>query len=62
MTYQRSGAILAAVTTSIPETIGEVRNWDYRFCWIRDASMVIKVITKLGHKKIVKNFIDFIVS
>ena len=62
LTYQRSGAILAAVTTSIPETIGEVRNWDYRFCWIRDASMVIKVITKLGHKKIVKNFIQFIID
>ena len=62
LTYQRSGAILAAITTSIPETIGEVRNWDYRFCWIRDASMVIKVITKLGHKKIVKNFIQFIID
>jgi len=62
LTYQRSGAILAAITTSIPETIGEVRNWDYRFCWIRDASMVIKVITKLGHKKIVKNFIQFILD
>ena len=57
-----TGAVLAAATTSIPETIGEVRNWDYRFCWIRDASMVIKIITKLGHVKIVKNFIDFIVN
>ena len=62
MTYDRTGAILAAITTSIPETIGEVRNWDYRFCWIRDASMVIRVISKLGHKRIVKNFIDFIVE
>ena len=62
MTYDRTGAILAAITTSLPETIGEVRNWDYRFCWIRDASMVIRVISKLGHKRIVKNFIDFIVE
>ena len=54
--------MLAAATTSIPETIGEVRNWDYRFCWIRDASMVIKIIAKLGHERIVKNFIDFIVN
>ena len=42
MSYDKTGAVLAAVTTSLPETIGEVRNWDYRFCWIRDASMVIE--------------------
>ena len=54
LTFEKTGAVLAAATTSLPETIGEVRNWDYRFCWIRDASMVIKIITKLGHKKIVK--------
>ena len=62
LTFEKTGAVLAAATTSIPETIGEVRNWDYRFCWIRDASMVIKVIAKLGHKKIVKNFIDYIIN
>ena len=62
LTYEKTGAVLAAVTTSLPETIGEERNWDYRFCWIRDAAMVIKVITKLGHKNIVKNFIKFILD
>ena len=62
LTFEKTGAILAAATTSIPETIGEVRNWDYRFCWIRDASMVIKIVAKLGHQRIVKNFIDFIVN
>ena len=62
LTFEKTGAVLAAVTTSIPETIGELRNWDYRFCWIRDASMVIKVFTKLGHKKIVKNFISYILN
>ena len=62
LTFEKTGAVLAAATTSIPETIGEVRNWDYRFCWIRDASMVIKIIAKLGHERIVKNFIDFIVN
>ena len=62
LTYDKTGAILAAATTSLPESIGEVRNWDYRFCWIRDSSMVIRVISKLGHKKIVKDFIDYIID
>ena len=62
LTYDKTGAILAAATTSLPESIGEVRNWDYRFCWIRDSSMVIRVISKLGHKKIVKNFIEYIID
>ncbi|MEL0226844.1 MAG: glycoside hydrolase family 15 protein, partial [Flavobacteriaceae bacterium] len=62
LTYDKTGAILAAATTSLPESIGEIRNWDYRFCWIRDSSMVIRVISKLGHKKIVKDFIDFIID
>ena len=62
MTFEKTGAVLAAATTSLPETIGEVRNWDYRFCWIRDASMVIKVIAKLGHTQIVKNFIRYIID
>jgi GH15 family glucan-1,4-alpha-glucosidase len=60
MSYQRSGAVLAALTTSIPETIGEVRNWDYRFCWLRDASMSIKTLLSLGHKGAAKRFMDFI--
>lgn len=62
LTFEKTGAVLAAATTSLPETIGEVRNWDYRFCWIRDASMVIKVIAKLGHTQIVKNFIRYIID
>lgn len=62
LSYQKSGAVLAAATTSLPETIGEVRNWDYRFCWIRDASMVIKVSSGLGHKNTVKRFLKFIID
>jgi len=62
LNYQKSGAILAALTTSLPETIGEVRNWDYRFCWIRDASMVVKIMTRLGHTRIVERYLDFIVN
>jgi GH15 family glucan-1,4-alpha-glucosidase len=46
----------------LPETIGGVRNWDYRFCWIRDASMVIKVVSELGHKNIAKRYLQFIID
>ena len=62
LSYDRSGAVLAAATTSLPETIGEVRNWDYRFCWIRDASMVIKVMAGLGHKNVAKRYLRFIID
>lgn len=62
LSYDKTGAIIAALTTSLPETIGEVRNWDYRFCWIRDSSMVIKVLSQLGHRQVVKRFIDYIID
>ncbi|WP_282162778.1 glycoside hydrolase family 15 protein [Ulvibacterium marinum] len=62
LSYDRTGAVLAAATTSLPETIGEVRNWDYRFCWIRDASMVIKVMADLGHKNVARRYLQFIID
>ncbi len=62
LTYEKSGAVLAAATTSLPETIGEERNWDYRFCWVRDASMVIRVISGLGHTKSARKFLQFIID
>ncbi len=62
LTYQKSGAVLAAVTTSLPETIGEVRNWDYRFCWIRDASMVLSVLIELGHASSAQHFLNFLID
>jgi alpha,alpha-trehalase len=60
MTFQPTGAILAALTTSIPETIGEVRNWDYRFCWLRDASMSVDTLLKVGHYKSAQGFLGYI--
>jgi len=60
MSYSRSGAVLAALTTSIPESIGETRNWDYRFCWLRDASMSIETLLLVGHQGTAKRFMTFI--
>ena len=60
MSYQRTGAVLAALTTSIPETIGEKRNWDYRFCWLRDASMSIDTLIKMGHYNAAQRFMLYI--
>lgn len=54
-----TGAVVAAATTSLPETIGEERNWDYRFCWIRDASMTVAVLNKIGHPSMATRFIDW---
>jgi GH15 family glucan-1,4-alpha-glucosidase len=60
MSYQPTGAVLAALTTSIPESIGEVRNWDYRFCWLRDASMLIETLLKMGHFYSAKHFLVYL--
>lgn len=62
LSYHKTGAVLAAVTTSLPETIGEIRNWDYRFCWLRDSSMVIKVMTNLNHLNVAKRYLNFIID
>ncbi len=62
LAFQRTGAILAAVTTSLPETIGAERNWDYRFCWLRDASMTINVLKRLNHFNVAMRFYKYILQ
>jgi GH15 family glucan-1,4-alpha-glucosidase len=49
MTYRPTGGIVAAVTTSLPEKIGGPRNWDYRYCWLRDTSFTLLVLMRAGY-------------
>lgn len=55
-----NGAVLAALTTSLPEVLGGVRNWDYRFCWLRDASMSIETLFRIGHVGAARRFMRFV--
>ena len=48
LTYHETGGIVAAATTSLPETIGGVRNWDYRYCWLRDATLTLQALMRAG--------------
>jgi len=54
-----TGAVLAAGTTSLPEHIGGVRNWDYRYCWLRDAAMSVGTLTRLGSADEAMSFLNW---
>ncbi|MDQ3664655.1 MAG: glycoside hydrolase family 15 protein [Actinomycetota bacterium] len=49
LTYEPTGGLVAAATTSLPEAIGGVRNWDYRYCWLRDAAMTLESMIRCGY-------------
>lgn len=60
--FEESGAVIAAMTTSIPESPGSSRNWDYRFCWLRDAYFVINALNRLGATSTMENYLSFIIN
>ncbi|HTV77354.1 MAG TPA: glycoside hydrolase family 15 protein [Steroidobacteraceae bacterium] len=59
-TFEDSGAILAALTTSIPEAPESLRNWDYRFCWLRDGYFTVHVLNRLGASQTMRSYLRFI--
>src|SRR5438270_1344199 len=59
LTYAPSGGIVAAVTTSLPEKIGGIRNWDYRYCWLRDASFTVTALDECGFTTEGGAFVDW---
>lgn len=58
--HEETGAIVAALTTSVPEFPESGRNWDYRYCWIRDAYYTVRVLTRLGAIDILENYLVYL--
>jgi GH15 family glucan-1,4-alpha-glucosidase len=61
-THDETGAILAAPSASLPEEVGGVRNWDYRFCWLRDAYFTLSAFHNLGHFEEMEGFLKFLLN
>jgi GH15 family glucan-1,4-alpha-glucosidase len=62
MTYQPTGALVAALTTSLPEHLGGVRNWDYRYCWLRDAAFTLYALMRIGFVEEAASFMDWLTA
>jgi GH15 family glucan-1,4-alpha-glucosidase len=60
LTYQPTGGIAAAATTSLPEKIGGARNWDYRYCWLRDAAFAVLAFLRAGYSEEAHSFRDWL--
>ena len=60
--YEETGAVLAALTTSIPEAPNTGRNWDYRFCWLRDAYFTVNALNRLGATRTMEHFVRFLLD
>jgi GH15 family glucan-1,4-alpha-glucosidase len=58
-TFEETGGVIAAHTTSIPEAPGTGRTWDYRYCWLRDAYFVVKALNRIGATQTMEDFITF---
>jgi GH15 family glucan-1,4-alpha-glucosidase len=58
--FEDTGAVIAAPTTSIPEHAGSTRNWDYRFCWLRDAYFTVQALNRLGATRTMEAFLSYI--
>jgi hypothetical protein len=58
--YEGTGAIVAALTTSIPETPDSGRNWDYRYCWLRDAGFVVRALNRLGATRSMEEYLRYL--
>src|SRR3546814_6736375 len=58
--FEESGAIIAAMTTSIPEAPGSTRNWDYRYCWLRDSFFVVHALNRLGATRTMEGYLSYI--
>jgi GH15 family glucan-1,4-alpha-glucosidase len=59
-TYEDTGAVLAALTTSIPEAADSTRNWDYRYCWLRDSYFVVQTLNRLGATRTMEAYLHYI--
>lgn len=58
--HEESGAIVAALTTSVPEHAGSQRNWDYRYCWIRDAYYTVQALNRLGALDVLEGYLGYL--